>query len=194
MPAVTLPTIVTATDVEDAVFVTLKPRLEYYLGQLGYPTPRSYTRKTRFDKWPEDRCPTIVVYCRGLAEPPDRRSGGHDARWAVGVAAIVSANTEENTDKAAKLYGALIRAILLQEGSLHGFARGTDWMDESFDEVPSMANRSLGSAEELFWVEVENVVNARELPLMPDGPLPNPTDFVITESVINVESTQEVTP
>jgi hypothetical protein len=190
---VTLPTIITATDVEDAVFATLKPRLTYYLDQLGYPDIRRYTRKVRFTKWPEDRCPAVIVRCPGTAEDPTRRSAGHDARWAVGVAAIVSANTEENTDKAAKLYGGLIRAILLQEGSLHGFARGTDWVGESFDEIPSTADRTLGSAECLFWVEVENVVNAKELPLMPGGPLPNPTDFVITESVINVENTQEVT-
>lgn len=195
MPAVTLPTVITAIDVEDAVLVTLKLRLEYYLEQLDYPIPRVYARKTRFSKWPEDRCPAIIVYCPGLAEPPTKKGDKKiDGRWTVGVAAIVSARTEDETDKAAKVYGSLIRATLLQEASLHGFARGVDFMDESYDEIPSTANRSLGSCELVFRVEVENVVDANELPLMPGGPLPNPTDFVVTESVISVESTLEVNP
>lgn len=195
MAQVTLPTVITATDVEDAAIATLKPRLEYYLEQLGLPIPRAWTRQTRFNKWPEDQVPAIIIYSPGLAEEPNKRGTGEiDARWTLGIAALVSARDQNSTDRLAKEYGALIRASILQESSLGGFARGVDWMDESYDEIDVMQNRTLSAAEMVFSVEVEGVVNARELPYMPDGPIPTPSDFVVGSVDVSVENAMEVNP
>lgn len=194
---ITLPTIITGWMVEDAIEATLKPRLEFYAPQLGYQKPRSYPRVTEFDRWPEDQIPAIIIVCGGLGEAPVMRGDKRwMARWAVAVVAMVSARTETETRRMAQNYGALIRATILQESSLHGFSSGISWMDESLTNLQTIDRRTLLCCEELFLVDVENVVDGRELPKIDGWPY-HPTGLeVLTheEDVQLVPLDEEVTP
>lgn len=194
MPPVLIPTVVTGWDVEQAVFETLKPRLDLYCPQLNYPTPKSYMRVPIFDRWPEHKLPGVVIASPGLGSTPTKMRGGYYAHWAIGVAYVVSGRTEDSARKQAKEVGALIRAILVQEPSLHGFARGTDWVDETYDELPIRMRRNMSSAEETFSVEVGPVVDPGELPLMVGGPMPTPSDVDVASFLVTVGPKEEVIP
>lgn len=191
--APTLPTVVTAWDVEEAVISTLKARLPYYVGQLNYAEPRGYVRTTTFEKWPEDQLPLVIVISPGIIEPPLKQGDGkYRANWLVGAACMVSARTEDETRKMARDYGALIRATLLQTPSLGGFARGVTWIDETYDQVEVRDRRTLASAEATIHVEVGDVVDARELPFMPDmSEIPTLTGEEFQEHIIQVEPMEE---
>jgi len=70
-------------------------------------------------------------------------------RWALEVGALVSANTEINTDRLAKLYGAAIWGSIMQAPSLGGVASNIEWPDggERYDELESRDSaRSLAFA------------------------------------------------
>jgi hypothetical protein len=155
---------------EQAVIDTIKKwaptylrEIERILGrQMGdIPAPRSYTTRRRFEKFVEDQTPTIIVVSPGTADEPSMEGDGHyRAEWALGVGAVVSTSTQESTNLVAKIYGAAIRSLLIQHGSLGGVASGIRWMDESYDDLPSDdSDRTLGSAALYFRVEVDEVVN-----------------------------------
>jgi len=186
MAHITLPTVKTAFQLEQAVIATLVPRLAAYMPQLGYPAPRSYTRSTTFDKLPEDQLPAIIVVSPGLSDEP-RRAGDrtYQADWMVGVGALVETRDETTAKKASRDVAALIRAIILQQPSLGGFANGVRWLNESYDQLPIESRRTLASAEVEFSIRVDDVVNASELPYIEgmEG-LPTPSDFDSDEVVI----------
>lgn len=188
MAQITIPTVINAWEVEEAVIATLVPRLAAYMTQLGYPAPRSYTRATSFDKFPEDQLPCIIVSCPGLNDQP-RRAGDrtYQADWFVGVGAMVEARTEDETRKAARVIGSLIRATILQQPSLGGFANGVTWLNETYDQLELPKRRSLASAELEFAIRVEGVVDANELPYIEgmEG-LPTPSDIDSTSYVVDV--------
>jgi hypothetical protein len=96
------------------------------------------------------------------------------ARWAVICEAYVSAKTEADTRKMARDIGALVRATLVQEPGLHGFARAVDWVGENYTQLPPIERRSKATAEISFVVEVGEAVSTYELPYMPEGPPPTP--------------------
>jgi len=188
MAQITIPTVIDAWQVEEAVISTLEPRLAYYMTQLGYPAPRSYTRATSFDKFPEDQLPTIIVSCPGLNDQPRRAGdGSYLVDWFVGVGAMVEARTEDDTRKAARKVAALIRAIILQQPSLGGFADGVTWLNENYDQLELPKRRSLASAELEFSIRVAGVVNAYELPYMPEMEgIPTPSNYDGNEAIIDV--------
>jgi hypothetical protein len=194
---ITLPRIITGYDVEQHVEDTLKPRLAYYTPQLGYPEPRAYVHAFNFDKWPEDQVPAIVIVNNGINAIP-RQDGdkSYRAPWTIGVGAIVSARTEEETNIMVKTWGGLIRATLLQQQSLGGFTDGITWVSETYDQLPSIDRRSLQTVHLMFEIIVPKTVSARELPWMPgmDG-LPNPTGYTVQKVCAkcrNVLPNQEV--
>ena len=194
-PVVTLPTVITSTHVEDAAISTLKPRLAYYCEQMKLPVPRAYIRAHQFDKWPEDQIPLVAVNCAGLLDQPTRHGDGrYTARWVFGIVALCSGKNDLAVHENARIYGALIRATILQQPSLGGFALGVEWLDETYDELDVKRRRTLSTAEITFSVEVEGVVNASELPLMPNGPLPTPSPYDVSETGITVNLTSEVNP
>lgn len=205
MPAILLPTVVTGTDVESAVMETLRPRMKSYCKIRKIPAPRAYVAADSFSTFPEDQLPAIVISSPGIADLPLKDGEGtYRAIWEVDVAAVCMANTDENTRKMSRLYAAYIRAIMVQEPSLHGFARGTAWRDEGYGLVPQEKRRSLGVCENTFHVEVGNVVSGFELPVLSlppgqggPGPTPTPSDYTVEEVLIgfnNVPITEEVNP
>lgn len=193
-PPVTVPTVISAHDVEQAVIDALKVRLAYYMEQLGHPVPRSYGRAMDHDRFPEQQTPAIVVVSAGMEDKPLRLGDGtYIGYWRISIDVTVNAKDADAASKLSKEYIAVIRAILLQQPSMGGFARGLTWMDESYLELPPSSRRSMTISSISFIVEVANVVNARELPFMTDGPVPTPSGFQVEEPVTTVVN-EEVIP
>lgn len=183
-----VPTVITGSDVEQAVTDTLKPRLNAYMDVKGVATPRAWLAESELDKFDEDQVPAIVVITNGTLDMPIKKGdGAYIAKWDVRVAAIVGANNTEATHDLARLYGAYIRAILVQEPSLHGFSFGCDWIDEIYTEATGQRRRTLTTVLVRFAVSVYNVVNARELPFLEDGSLPNPSGLEVLTTEVTVD-------
>ena len=139
--------------------------------QLALPAPRSYQVVSESDdpaRWPEDQLPAIVILSPGFAEEPRHGGdGSYDARYAVSVAAMVSANTQGATRQLARLYGIAIAAVLVQHSSLGSFATGVKWIDESYDDIPNDSSRSLTCVIEAFAVDVPAVLSSNAGPSAP---------------------------
>jgi len=172
-----------------------------FFGQMDrIPMPKSVTSRNQFDKFPEDQLPMIVVVNSGLADEPIKHGDGvHTAWWAIGIGIIASASTEEASRQITDVYGAAIRALLLQKPDIGGNAAGVEWVDEIYDDLPTDDQaRSLRSARLVFRVLVDDVVTSWGGPAEPDDPDPAmpgsqwPTaDDVIIETNI-VDQIEEV--
>lgn len=173
-----------AVNLEQAVIDTLKSWLRLYINEVqlqvgvtgSIPMPRTYTTRRRFDKFPEDQLPTCVVVSPGLdSDPKKEGDGSYRAKWVIHVGMVVSTSDMVQTNLVAKIYGAAMRAAIIQHASLGGIVCGMEWYDESYDDLPDDdVTRSLGATTLSFRVEVEEVVNWNK---GPDGVfLPDPAD------------------
>jgi|SRR5262252_6640371 len=163
------------------------------------PPPRTYVERWRFDTYPDEVLPIVVVVCPGMSEPPNHAGDGVvSGWWSLGVGVIAAANTEENSERMAKVYGACARAILEQKGYLDDsweFA-GTYVMDENYVDVPDIEqSRTMRSAQIIARVRVENIVTKGAGPAYPDPPDPDTqpgTDWPDVQSVFtDVEQMEE---
>jgi len=175
---------VTGRDVELAAIATLKKWSSTYLAdaeaQLGRPRGslpriRAWTTSHDFEKWPEDQLPCVLLISPGLAEAPNMDGGGaYRANFGLGIATIVSAARMDDTAALAKLYCAVMRTCLIQKQSLEGFASGVTWLDENYDDLPSIDDRSLGAGQAIFAVQVDNVSQRWNGPAYPWAVVPEP--------------------
>lgn len=172
--------LVSGRDVELAALAMLKRWTPTYLAEAerqtgrdpkALPRMRSWTTTNEFEKWPEDQLPSVLLISPGLAEPPSPDGRGYyRAKFSLGLAVIVSANTADSTAALAKLYCAVLRACMVQHQSLEGFASGVDWMDETYDDLPSEDGRTLGAGQLIFAVEVEAIARRWNGPAFPSEP------------------------
>src|SRR5262252_1941356 len=166
-----------------AVIATLKLWYPTYIHELeiqrGYPTkqippPRTYVERWRFDSYPDEQIPIVVVVSPGMAEAPDYAGDGAvGGWWALGVGVIAAANTEDNSERMAKIYGAAARAILEQKSFLDDSweFNGINVMDESYEDVPDIEQaRTMRAAQVICRVRVENMMNKWAGPAYPDPP------------------------
>jgi hypothetical protein len=202
----TFKTIISSVELERSVIETLQAWLPTYLReverQMGrtmgqIPPPRSYSTATTFESENYDQMPAILVVSPGLFEEPESDGDGtYAAVWSIGVAAIVAAKDEVTTREVARIYGAAIRAIMLHHqiyGSLK-LGAGTTWLDESYDDIPELASRSLQAAQLIFTIRVDDVVTKWAGPLEPPDPDTQPgADWPTVETVeVNVEQTDQL--
>lgn len=182
--------IIAPDSVARAAIATLRAWMPYYVAELerqsGHdsgdpwpPAPRSYTAiaAASVTTWPEDQLPAVVAICPGLARRPELDGEGlYRATWRLGVGVMVAARDKDSTDRMAGLYGAAARAVIVQHPSLGGFAARSRWMDESLDDVPIDATRTLRAAVVEFEVDVDGVVSAADGPTEIPAPAPDPHD------------------
>ena len=177
-------TIKDGTDVETAVLETLVAWMPTYLAELAsqretdaIPSPRAHTYKaySEFALTTEDTdLPAIIVESSGIDDLPRRQGdGSYIAGWRVSVFAVVLADKQESSMALARSYVAAARAILLQQSSLGGRARGVTWEGESYDEaVADGIELQLASTE--FVVEFADVVTDAAGPNAPADPVTQP--------------------
>lgn len=193
--------------VEETVQKFLARWLPTYLSQLaadrGLPRdawlrenwPPTWTNSTTFDLDETTRLPAILILSTGLADRPEMEGdGNYRAKWTVGIAAVVSANDQEATNRLAKRYGAAIRWLMIQHQSLEDpNVEGLSWEDEAYDDIPSGQRRTLASARLVFVIEYRHVVNRLDGPVLPDEPPEDPTvpidDWGLLEDLDHVHIT-----
>lgn len=195
--------IVTGGDVEGWTLDLLQTWLSTYLAEVerqhGYsghdlPRPKGWALGPTFDKWPEDQLPGVLIASRGVPVPPLRDGdGSYRARWLVEPGVVCSARTQAESHTLAMLYGAAVRALMVQRPSLGGHAEAVDWLGESYDDLGYDDTRSLYAVKELFAVEVVDVVfgdagpTSPEVPFSPDDTLPWPPDQTVETYEIEVD-------
>lgn len=186
--------IVTGVQVRDALTATIQAWANAYTDEVGrqhsvtLPPIRTYGVSLGMLPTGEvaDELPACVVVAPGIAGDPVRRgTGDQDATWAVGVGVVVADLSADPALDLAALYAAAVRALLVQHGSLGGFARGTTWLDEEYVEVAYERDRVVAAGNLKLEVEVAAVVNRFGGPTVPpvDPTVPLPTVAVATTSV-----------
>lgn len=196
--------IIDANQVEEAVRTTLQIWFPTYLRELeiqrglpagALPDPRAYVISGDNDREPEDQLPAVVIVSPGLADSAYQEGdGSFRAPWSVGVGIFTSAKDRESTEKLIRLYCAAARAIMLHKQSLGGFADGTEWIDEDFDEIEFDDTRTIGAGLVELVVTVANVVNRRGGPLSPPDPVGQPGSNwpLVDEVIVDEEIMEEV--
>ena len=184
--------IVAGVDVEQALVALAQLWIADYLAEIerqhgldvGYlPLPRSYVISSDVEKMPEDQTPAILVASPGLTDPPRvDGTGTYIARWRVIVAVHLSARGNALSLRLVRLYVAALRALILQQQSLDLLPdppgplvlRRVDWLDERYDTLPSIDDRTVCTGLVELAVEVSDVTtrNAGPLdPIIPPGQL-----------------------
>jgi hypothetical protein len=194
--------VVTGRDVELAALALLQRWAGTYLAEMerqsgrvpgSLPRPRAWATAADFETWPEDQVPRVLLVSPGLLEPPKAAGQGtYRVTWSLGLGVVVSAATMDETMVLAKLYTAALRAALVQHPSLEGFAAGVDWLDENYDDLPSIDTRSLGAGQAIFGIHVDDVSRRWNGPVTPSDPptpdtAPLPTDPDVSTVLIDVE-------
>lgn len=168
--------------VEDAADATVRKWMrtelaevaaQYGLARGQLALPKSYPTASQFG-WVEDQLPSIGIHCPGVSGPPVKESGPRGnfrVKWRLEVAALVSASTQINTDRLAKLYAAALWAAIMQHPSLGGVAEDTEWVSdgERYDVLDAGKGRSLAFCLLLFDVTLKD---ARSSYGGPREPLP----------------------
>jgi hypothetical protein len=191
--------IVTGKNVRTAMLDTVRRWFPTYVAELSrlderaaeaLPLFRSYASALDMPdgRFVEEQMPSCVVVAPGLITEPERHGGFYVATWAVSVGAVISGQNKENTFDLAELYAATIRAIVVQNGSLGGFATATDWLGERYDDIPNEMSRTLAAGTVQFAVEVQRAINPKAGPDEPlADPLPDPGPrgtFAVVDSTI----------
>jgi hypothetical protein len=158
--------------VQRAVLDTIQLWIETYLANVerreslpprSIPVPASGNYVLRDDgalgKRPEDQLPAICILCPGTTEEPTvDGEGRYRAAFLVNVAAIVSSGDPDYVSDLAKLYTSALRDLLIQNGSLDGFAETSAWKGSRTDDLKPEDDRSIAAGVNVFHIYVSGVV------------------------------------
>lgn len=175
------------TEVDDAAQNTLEKWIGTYLRLVErrikkpknwLPNPRSYIVSSDFDHFPEEQLPAVIIESQGTAGKP-KMDGGRYYRteFRVKVSVFVEASDRRSTERLTKYYITALRLLVIQKGSLGGFAIASCWEDESYSvQTNDRTQRTIGTATVTFNVEVREVGKRLSGPSEPietePGPIP----------------------
>ena len=127
------------------------------------PQPKAWLTVDQLDREAADALPCIVCVSPGLSgrtPPKQEGDGSFRVNFSIGIGVFVGANDRKDTLRLVRLYTAIARTIMLQKQSLGGFAAGTTWIDESYDDnFPFTDDQTISAGQVVFEVEVDGVVN-----------------------------------
>jgi hypothetical protein len=183
--------------IEEGALKTLRDWMDLYVeevegqyGGLKLPKIKSWGLSSAYDRWSEQALPALVVAADGIGRggPPEEYGGGnYRAGWSLGVSVTVEHPKPDGARKAAQLYAAVTRGILLQRRSLGAGGRVASWVDEGYPTSIS-ERRTRAAAENVFVVVQDEVVNWQ---LGPKGDTPPPDlpgpDLEIKEVDVDAE-------
>lgn len=166
------------TEIDDAVQGTLEQWIGTYLRlverrlgkEMGWlPNPKSYIVSSDFDHYPEEQLPAIIIESRGTAGRPKMDGTKYyRSEFGIKVSVFVEASDRRSTEQLAKYYVAALRLLVMQKGSLGGFAIASCWEDESYSAFTSdRTQRTIGTATVSFNVEVREVGQRLSGPSVP---------------------------
>lgn len=192
-------------ELQDAVQKTIEDFLEDYLSEYErqnelepetIPLFKTYEQVNEFRNWADDETPVCVIVSPGVPQFKHKGNGEYWGVFDLGVACIVHANVRENTNKLARIYGPVVRQLLLQQAGLGGVAHSVELETEKFDDVPEREDRAQAVAQIIFTVEVPDVVNSRKGILSPtENPYGGSSEApTALESSVEIEKKEEVGP
>jgi|SRR5215831_568656 len=184
-------------DLEHAVLDTLKNWFPTYIREVelqspaapdprnipldSLPLPRAYLTVDELDREAANQMPSIVVVSPGLSGrsvPLQEGDGSFNVPFSIAVGVFVTADQRKNTQRLVRLYTATARAIMLQKQSFGGFAGGSYWLDESYDDRLTFTDdQTISAGQVVFEVWVNQVVNrygGPKVPFQPQEPPPDP--------------------
>ncbi len=172
--------LVAASDVEECVLALVQKWLPDYLAEVDrvqgqavgtMPQPRGWVISSEIEKMPEDQTPTVIIASPGLTEPPlADGSGVYTARWRVLVGVHLSARGNALALRLARLYTLALRALLVQQQrdpDTTVIVRRIDWVDERYDTLPSIDDRTICTGTVEVGIEVMDVTTRHAGPLEP---------------------------
>lgn len=171
--------IVTVSDVWTALQDTLKLWFPTYLREQERVSGRAYAVLRRPVGWRVftesldtkigDQFPVCVIVAPGIATPLEQRENSlYSAVFEMGVSVIVKARDVSETLSLAAQYGAAMRKIILDHGSLGGLASGTSVIGEDYNEIPDESQRTLAAAQLIVSIRVDNAAAGTGGPLEPE--------------------------
>lgn len=170
---------------EQSLLTRLKDFLPLWLNEVdvergfdpGFTTlPKAYEVVSALDMSSEPQYPAIFIISPGMSEPPAREGNGTiRCTWEINVAAVVQGPTAEATEKLSKRYAAAILGCIMSKRSLGDpNVRGTDYVGDSYDDLPTDQRRTKQIAYLRFHIEYDHV--ARSVMVnVPDAPPDDPT-------------------
>lgn len=179
--------VIIGSELEEQVVTTLENWFPVYIREMeqqqnipedALPVPRSFLTADKIDREAADQLPSIVVVSPGLSgrnSPKQNGDGTFRVPWGISVGVFVSGNDRPSTKRLVRIYCGIARMIMLQKQSLGGFADGTTWLDESYDDnFAFVDNQTIAAGSVIFEVWVDNVVNRYGGPDTYGGPPPGP--------------------
>ena len=164
--------VIIANQLEDAVLETLESWFPVYIREIelqtgipdgALPLPRSFITTDKIQRENTDQLPAIVVVSPGLSphnRPKQEGDGSFRVPWAISVGVFVGGKDRTSTKNLIRQYTGICRMIMLQKQSLGGFADGTTWLDESYDDAFAFVDQqTIGAGSVIFEVWVAGVVN-----------------------------------
>lgn len=158
----------TRRGLETRVMTTLHAWIETYLREVErqeefgreLPNPRSYTRRTEFDKFPEDQLPAVIVVSPGFARPPRKEGDGLiTGFYTLAVVVVASAPDPVTVRDNLDIYTAAVRAIMLQKRSHGQYADNVEYLNETYDTGPEEQSRTLAASTLELVVEVSDIAD-----------------------------------
>lgn len=150
------------------------------------PLFRSYFPVANFDKLEvENQLPACVIVAPGtMSGNVVKRVKGIDARFAIGLGAVVSAMDEDSTYELAELYCAALRSLMVQHPSCDGFATGFTFLSETIEILDANAGRTLVAGIVQGGLDVTGIVDPAYGPVEPsDDRTIEPPDWPEIETV-----------
>lgn len=185
--------VITGSDVRAAAQATLQRWLPTYLAEmqrqknLTLPPVRHYSTGIP-DDTPPDQLPGVVLVAPGITGEPERRGAGrYDAWWALGVGVVVAHKERDTACLWAETYTGALKACLVQQKALGGFASDLEWVDEEVTQADWNTTYSVWAGALEFTVFVENVLDASAGLASP--PSPDPLAAVQTVEVSSTHVT-----
>ena len=189
--------VVLASQLENAVITTLENWFPVYIREVelqsrnapngddipqdALPLPRSYLTADKVDRESADQLPAIVCVSPGLSgrsTPMQEGDGTYRVPWGISVGVFVSGQDRTSTKNLVRAYTGVCRMIMLQKQSLGGFADGTTWLDESYDDTFAFTDeQTIAAGSVVFEVWVANAVKRFGDPAtfgQPGQPPPDP--------------------
>lgn len=168
------------------------------------PIARAWRTAAEIDQWLSDVPPAVLIACPGTLDTrmAERRAArnfrGYHADWDLRVAVIVEVGGTGDPDELAGIYGAAIRAALMQHPTLTDDIRVSAWTGEILDDVPSRQSQTLGMAINHFTVQTRGLLPTTGGPSEPpDDPYavpPDPTYDLDTADIAVTLDLDEETP
>jgi len=181
--------IIIGSQLEEAVVATLEAWFPVYIREMelqqsipqdALPLPRSFITTDKINRENTDQLPAIVVVSPGLSgrnSPKQEGDGTFRVPWAISIGVFVGGQDRTTTKNLIRQYVGICRAIMLQKQSLGGFADGTTWLDESYDNSFAFVDQeTIGAGSVIFEVWVAGVVQRFGGPAVPfeGSPAPDP--------------------